>query len=892
MPSAEGFDTTVMKHVALLVWAMAIFVVFAFAPQARADNPPAPEPSGPFPQSLVDGCQRDPAALIAGATPEWAYVYNTPADQPPPPPRWVSGTASSQNAAFQAVHTSGADFAFGHDALDFNMNVRTDPGYEYLKAGHPAAGSDPATGNYAGSGEETDRLHTEWEDLTVPQYAWPEPGDRIMEKGSWIWDCGHWGTPTNVFSPDYDLPHEGQPCPGPFAPDPSQCTITGEHTEFHPYRALFDQRQQSPDSGSGENQAELFVSTDKTRAGKTIDCAHKFPPPPSFVLPNPASYPPSFDACLETEPNWQDVTGDYSFLVPAPAKPTPDALLTFRAVDHGSVSAPAPTLTQEGDAVRVTFHLDSAQNQRVVLADTVFAGWDTVTTASVPTHLRVTFDRLDIHRAMDPGCSRQQPVPGCENQSTRQNQATTAPGDWNIYWDVNGIWGRWPPGELLVNDGDSLPGSQSVDLYVPPGKGWRLFVHGRECDINAVDPARPLADCPTNNELADDNDVPGLVLDTYPSADASLGSHTSNARTHQTDPTSTCPDSVSGQNPNPNGCYSVTYTVTKIDDSASRVRLPDLNVTKTDSPDPAYLGSPLTYDVAVKNNGPATAGGVTLSDDLPGSVSFDSATPSQGTCAQASGTVTCQLGTLGTGATAAVQIKVTPTGQTGTITNVASVTSNEEDANVADNIAREDTTVIPRYPRPKGATPLRASLAIAYAPCVSPNRSHGPPLVVGSCSPPQQASSELTVGTLDSNGKAANSVGSVRFDVVPGDVKAAVSITDVRRKSDLSDYTGELQETALARITDRDNGPGGDESGTTLDVPFPATVPCAATADTGIGSACSLSTSFDALVPGAVADGRRAIWQLGTIDLRDGGPDGVAGTANNSLFATEGVFAP
>src|SRR5205807_8273390 len=155
-------------------------------------------------------------------------------------------------------------------------------------------------------------------------------------------------------------------------PDPSQCTISGERTEFHPYSVIFDQRKQSPDSPYGENQAALFVSTDKTRAGKTIDCAHKFPPPPSAVLPNPTSYPPQFSACMETEPNWQDVTGDYSFLVPAPAKPTPDAQLAFHATDQGSVNAPAPTLTAEGDAVRVTFHLDSAQSQRVVLADQIF----------------------------------------------------------------------------------------------------------------------------------------------------------------------------------------------------------------------------------------------------------------------------------------------------------------------------------------------------------------------------------------------------------------------------------------------------------------------------------------------------------------------------------------
>jgi uncharacterized repeat protein (TIGR01451 family) len=862
--------------------AILLFLFAQLAVTARADNPPAPQPTGASPQSLVDGCQRDPAALIAGSTPEWAYVYNTPSDQPPPPPQWVSGVANSFNPQFQAVHTSGADFAFGHDAYDFNLNLLPDPQYQFLISGHPASGSDPATGGYAGNGEETERLHTEDEDLTVPQFAWPEPGDRVTEEGSWIWDCGHWGTPTNIFSPDYDLPHEGQPCPSFFAPDPSQCTISGERTEFHPYRVLFDQRTQSSNSPSGENEAELFVSTDKTRAGKTIDCAHKFPPPASTVLPNPAAYPPQFAACMETEPNWQDVTGDYSFLVPAPAKPTPDAQLVFRAVDRGSVGAPAPTLTQEGDAVRVTFHLDSAPNQRIVMGYQIFVGWDTVPVSSVPAHLRVTFDRLDIHRAMDPGCSRQQPVPGCDQQSTRQNQATTAPGDWNLWWDVNGIWGHWPsvppgvpPVEFLPSDGSQLPGSQTVDLYVPPGKGWRLYVHGRECDVNGVDPARPLADCPTNQELADDNDVPGMILDSYPSADASLGTHTTDAQTHSSDPTSTCPDT------NVNGCYSLTYTVTRVNDDASRVRLPDLVVTQTDSPDPVTVGNELTYDVNVKNNGAATAGGVTLADQLPAGVIFDSATPSQGTCTPASGTVSCQLGTLGSGQSADVEIKVTPQ-QGGTITNVASVTSNEDDANTADNMSREDTTVFARYARPKGATPVRVSLVPSFRACTSPNTTHGNPLTFGSCRPPVQQSSSLTVGTFDANGNAANSVGSVRFDVIPGDVQETISISDVRNSVDLSDYTGSLQENATVRITDRNNSPG-DDQGTVQDLPFGATVPCAATTDPNIGGTCALSTTFDALSPGAVTAGDRAIWELGKVQLLD---------ASSSPFAVQGVFVP
>lgn len=217
------------------------------------------------------------------------------------------------------------------------------------------------------------------------------------------------------------------------------------------------------------------------------------------------------------------------------------------------------------------------------------------------------------------------------------------------------------------------------------------------------------------------------------------------------------------------------------------------------------------------------------------------------------------------------------------------------------------TLVIPTvedagYARPRGATPLRAALAIAYQPCTSPNRGHGGPLAVGSCNPPQQASDQLTVGTLDANGQATNGVGSVRFDVKPGDpdttadeadVAIAVSMTDVRNKTDLSDYTGELQATETLRMTDRQNGLNEDEPATTQDTSFPVGVPCTATAATTIGSTCSVATTADAIAPGAVREGTGSNWQLGAIQVFDGGTDGLASTtADNTLFADQGIFLP
>ena len=52
-------------------------------------------------------------------------------------------------------------------------------------------------------------------------------------------------------------------------------------------------------------------------------------------------------------------------------------------------------------------------------------------------------------------------------------------------------------------------------------------------------------------------------------------------------------------------------------------------------------------------------------------------------------------------------------------------------------------------------------------------------------------------------------------------------------------------------------------------------------------------TTADALVPDTIKEGRRAIWQAGTVRVYDGGPDGLASTTgDNTLFATQGVFVP
>jgi dipeptidyl aminopeptidase/acylaminoacyl peptidase len=221
----------------------------------------------------------------------------------------------------------------------------------------------------------------------------------------------------------------------------------------------------------------------------------------------------------------------------------------------------------------------------------------------------------------------------------------------------------------------------------------------------------------------------------------------------------------------------------------------------------------------------------------------------------------------------------------------------------------------PGSARPLAAAQLRVPLVVAYPACNtgSANRTHGPSLAAPSCNPATPTSSYLTVGTVDANGQSAQSVGYARFTVctsgptVSGvcstptamtspDVRLEVRETDLRRKSDLSDYAGELRATSVVRITDRHNSttPGGTgDAATTVDMPYSFTVSCAATPTGDVGSTCAVVTSANTVAPGSVVGSKRAIWELGQIVVHDGGSDGDAETtADNSVFAKQGIFIP
>lgn len=119
----------------------------------------------------------------------------------------------------------------------------------------------------------------------------------------------------------------------------------------------------------------------------------------------------------------------------------------------------------------------------------------------------------------------------------------------------------------------------------------------------------------------------------------------------------------------------------------------DLSITKTDSADPAAEDSELNYTITISNAGPDAADGVQVVDELPSQVDPVSSVASQGTCETKGKKVTCELGTLASGATATVTIRVM-TKKAGQLSNTATVTTSGAELYAENNSDTEATAVV------------------------------------------------------------------------------------------------------------------------------------------------------------------------------------------------------
>jgi hypothetical protein len=231
----------------------------------------------------------------------------------------------------------------------------------------------------------------------------------------------------------------------------------------------------------------------------------------------------------------------------------------------------------------------------------------------------------------------------------------------------------------------------------------------------------------------------------------------------------------------------------------------------------------------------------------------------------------------------------------------------------------------PGYARPKGATPLDIRLVPAFDECTgsSPEgMTHAGPLAVPSChsNPMTQSSAYLTMPAPDrANPYATSAIGTglVTLKVaclVPGtttqvtgpggvgectdpgdqiDVKITTTTTGTVCVTTsggcavaASNYQGEIMGLMSIRITDRFNGAGQVHPGTAQDYPFKWTVQC-------VSGSCNSVTSADLGMPDVAREGKRAVWQLGKVQVYDGGADGDTDTTgDNTLFMEQGLFVP
>ncbi|MGA9636423.1 MAG: hypothetical protein WBQ41_14400 [Solirubrobacterales bacterium] len=437
-------------------------------------------------QSLRDGCQRPSFLdLTLVNSPEWVYVNHNP-------------SVHVARGVTRVPHPTPVDQPGTHDWFDFNGNLVPDKRYRYLVAGSKAAGANNFARGEQDAGEEYARLHYEWEEGSLPKFAWPSDGDRTALWGSWIWDCGHWETAGRV---------------------------TGERTEFHPLNAIAVTRKNGARAHPGEWETDAYISSDGTFAHLTEECARRMEPQAD------GTYGPGFQGCagnlpleLKHDPASfrQRLAHSYTFSVRAPKRPRHASRLVLRSVlrKHSGRVTERVRRTSRGFSITVTPH-----TRNLSWGKSYFASW--ARRRPPGTRLRVTFRKLLIKRA-DPDPTEGGPDPTGEKIA--------------LYLDLNGYWqlvNGWAPSLFAARDNMLIRLNRTIQVTVQRGHGVSLFVMGRECDGPSgvvlfghfVPRTKPCPYNPTESKISShNNDDPGTILQRYRSAGAALGTHTLKSR--------------------------------------------------------------------------------------------------------------------------------------------------------------------------------------------------------------------------------------------------------------------------------------------------------------------------------------------------------------------------
>lgn len=300
--------------------------------------------------------------IYGGFDPSWVRVGGDPS--PDVPFRILDGQVLRDAAAARLgsppeyPKVTHADLPTQHFSLDFNVFLTPDR-VSRLHLG---------TGNFrTGLPEELGRIEVEWERGAVPTFAWPTIGDRMRVWGPLIWDCGHGGNigrrdeyRTEIHPPVgwvvyRDLADLDDRCPSGACPSRTDDPWVWYKASDLPGSGHLFGGPGAPPVPVRATVADAFFSSFGGEAVASLNGCRDdyFPGDPDPI--------PSDNAPCSGDPAWQTfrqnlLQQDYSFFIPAPPKPSPDATLMLAIQDRcGSVPSspgnpPGDDIDAQGEA--------------------------------------------------------------------------------------------------------------------------------------------------------------------------------------------------------------------------------------------------------------------------------------------------------------------------------------------------------------------------------------------------------------------------------------------------------------------------------------------------------------------------------------------------------------
>ena len=244
----------------------------------------------------------------------------------------------------------------------------------------------------------------------------------------------------------------------------------------------------------------------------------------------------------------------------------------------------------------------------------------------------------------------------------------------------------------------------------------------------------------------------------------------------------------------------------------------NLVVSGTAAPNPVLAGGQLTYALTIANQGNIAARQVRLSDQLPAGVTLVSVTLSQGQVysVSPSGQIGATLGTVAAGGTVTATIVVqTGANSVGTITDTATVSSQEADPFPADETVNITSTVLAAsdLSMALGASPnpVLDGADVTFVMTVSnlgPDTANGVTATLPLGSGFDYVSASASVGTVSYTG------GQVEFALDELDVSSTAIVTVVAQALTV----GQLSATASVSSQAQDPNPANNTATVTVQV--------------------------------------------------------------------------